>query len=189
MDFSDWTTEKFVRHYNIVRHGDKVGSYFIPTDPAAREEVLAEMRKRKPEIMRYLIEREEAAKKEAEERRVKAEERQAKIDAIEGLAELRAAYADIRSWREEYNENIDKGYSGVGLRKMPQYDIKGMRARYPRAVNYLLAEGMANAAHYRKSGAGKKALERIINGEDGDQALKDAEAEWNDYIHENIWNI
>lgn len=117
-----------------------------------------------------------------------ADERRAKIDAIPGLKELRAARDDLERWREEFDANIYAGDSGVGLRPKPKHDIAALEAKYPRAANYLKAEAMSYAAHYVKAGAGQTALERIINGEDGFQALADAEAEFSAYCREHIWD-
>lgn len=176
---SEMSIEAFVERYSVFRQDDKIGSYHFPA--AQRADCMAYAKEHKPEIMQYLLD------KEAEKKRA-AEERQSKIDAIPGLKELRAARADAAAWRDEWTANIERGDSGVGLRPRPQYDFKAMEAKYPRAVAYLKAEAMSYAAHYVKAGAGRDALERIINGEDGTQALADAEKEFSDYCHEHIWD-
>lgn len=176
---SEMSIEAFVERYRIFRQDDKIGSYHFPA--AQRADCMAYAKEHKPEIMQYLID------KEAEEKRA-AEERQAKIDAIPGLEELRAARADAATWHDEWTANIGRGDSGVGLRARPQYDFKALEAKYPRAVAYLKAEAMSYAANDVKAGAGKEALERIINGEDGTQALADAEKKFGDYCMEHIWD-
>ena len=77
---------------------------------------------------------------------------------------------------------------GLGVRPRPQYDFDALYAKYPRAAAYLKADGMALAEHDVKAAAGRKARERIINGEDGSEALADAEAEWAAYCAEHIWD-
>lgn len=107
--------------------------------------------------------------------------------AIPGLAEIQAARDDVDKWRSEFERSFaDVG--GLGVRPRPQYDFDALYAKYPRAAAYLKADGMALAAHDVKAAAGRKARERIINGEDGSEALADAEAEWAAYCAEHIWD-
>lgn len=134
----------------------------------------------KPEIVSILTAEFEA------KRRAEAE-REAKIAAIPGLAEIQAARDDVDKWRSEFERSFaDVG--GLGVRPRPQYDFDALYAKYPRATAYLKADGMALAEHDVKAAAGRKARERIINGEDGSEALADAEAEWAAYCAEHIWD-
>lgn len=150
----EMTIEEIVRRYDLCRlNPDKIWARILPNEPAARAEIMANLRKRKPEILEYFAER-DAAKKRA------AREYQEKIDAI----------------------------SGVGLRPRPQYDMDAMRTKYPRAAAFLEAEKMSHSPHYAKSAAGRKALESIINGGDYAQALKAANAEWDAYVQEHVWD-
>lgn len=101
--------------------------------------------------MAYFAERDAAKKRDAREY-------QEKIDAISGLKEIRAALADLEAWDEEFNANMERGDSGVGLRPRPQYDMDAMRAKYPRAAAFLEAEKMSHSPHYAKPPQAEKHL-------------------------------
>lgn len=70
----------------------------------------------------------------------------------------------------------------------PTVQISTANETYPIAAAYLKAESFENASNYAKSSAGKKAKERIANGEDYITALADMEAEWNEHVEANMWN-
>ena len=124
---------------------------------------------------------EEAAKKEA------AALRQAKIDSIPGLKEIRAAMADLEDWNKEFEASF-KECGGLGVRAKPVYDIDSLRAKYPRASAYLKAEQYKNARHYAKAAAGEKALEAIIDGADPDETIAAMELEWNAYCEKHVFD-
>ena len=134
----------------------------------------------KPEIIEILT-------NDADAQRKTAAERQAKIDAIPGLSEIRAAMADLAAWRAEFERSFDE-CGGLGVRPRPQYDMDALYKAYPSAAAYLEAEAMANASHYAKAAAGQRALERIINGEDAAAALSDARAEWGAHATAHMWD-
>lgn len=46
----------------------------------------------------------------------------------------------------------------------------------------------SGAAHYAKAGAGRRALERIINGEDHNTVIEEMEAEWSSHCREHIFD-
>ena len=177
----EMTVAELVWEFRVERRGDKIGTFYPPSDPQRLAEFSEQMKALKPEIMQYLIDQENGKARAAKER-------QERIDAIPGLAELKNAIGDLGKWTEEFERNLERGDSGVGLRPRPQYDIDAMRTKYPRAAAFLEAEKMAYSPHYVKSAAGQKALDRIINGEDYAQALADAKAEWNAYLQEHIWD-
>lgn len=117
------------------------------------------------------------------------EDRRKKIAAIEGLDELVAA----RNAEEEYHNEINRRMENEALSSFaparPTVSSKELVAKYPRAAAYIKAEAWTYASHYVKAAAGKKALERIINGEDHEQVLADMEAEWSAAAHEAaMWN-
>lgn len=104
------------------------------------------------------------------------EEREAKINAIPGLKEIKAAKEDLENWHYEFEDSF-KDVGGMGVRPKPQYDFEALYKKYPRASAYLKAEVYSRAANYAKAAAGKKALERIINGEECDAVLSEMESE------------
>lgn len=125
--------------------------------------------------------------REFEAEQLAAEEREAKINAIPGLKEIQAAKTDLENWQYEFEESF-KDVGGMGVRPKPQYDFEELYRKYPRASAYLKAEAYSRAANYAKASAGKKALERIINGEDCDAVLEEMESEWSAYCDEHIWD-
>lgn len=125
-------------------------------------------------------------KKFDEEQRA-AEEREAKINAIPGLKEIQAAKEDLENWHYEFEDSF-KDVGGMGVRPKPQYDFEALYKKYPRAYAFLKAEAYSRAANYAKAAAGKKALERIINGEECDAVLSEMESEWSAYCNEHVWD-
>ena len=123
--------------------------------------------------------------------RIQAEaERQARIDAIPGLAEIRAAKEEIEEWDRKFAATFagPNACGGLGMGPRPAHDIPAMLAKYPRAAAYLKAEAWARGAHYAKVAAGKAALEKIIQGEDFAAALAEMEAAWAAHCDEHAWD-
>ena len=136
----------------------------------------------KPEILSFLIEKEEAEKKAMADR-------QAKIDAIEGLKELEAANEALLNYREAFNRAIENDDAIFPSKpSVTPEGIEALRKKFPRAAAYRKAEAGSLAANYVQASAYKKALERIINGDDYEKALADADAEWKAYLDEHIWD-
>ena len=138
-------------------------------------------------------------------------EREAKIQAIEGLKELKAAIAAQEQYEYERQKRWESESLSSILPKPPQVDkenpyedatteddswdrfllilnVEELKTKHPKAWAYIRAEGWANASHYAKAAAGRVALERIINGDDHDQVIAEMEAEWNAYTKQHIWD-
>lgn len=154
--------------------------YALATRKLKSDNAMEIIRARKPEIYNYLVDRRNAEIKAAEER-------QAKIDAIEGLKELKAARADLASWHKEFEKSFDD-VGGLGVRSKPNYDLKAMSEKYPRAAAYIKADAWAYAANFEKASAGRKAKERIINGEEPALVLREMEEEWDEACRSHIWD-
>lgn len=88
------------------------------------------------------------------------EERRAKVAAIEGLAELRAAQADLRK------AGIDD------LAAMLQTRDE-LWAKYPRAAAYLEAERWIYTDNPVKVRLAARALEKILDGEDPEAVIQE----------------
>lgn len=86
------------------------------------------------------------------------QERKAKVAAIEGLAEIRAALADCRNASPD--DLWDKTQKSDEL-----------RAKYPRAAAYLEAERWIYSENPVKVRLGSRALEKIIDGEDPEAVI------------------
>lgn len=170
---------EIIKKYNIRIGGD--GTQLACANFIAKNaDAVAFVKSHKAEIIAH-IKNEEDAKRRA------VEERMAKIAAIEGLEEIRNARADLAAWHDEFNASFND-VGGLGVRPKPEYDFDALNAQYPRAAAYLAAEAFEYAANYAKSAAGKKAKERIINGEDYKQAIADMEAEWKEHCEKHIWD-
>lgn len=106
--------------------------------------------------------------------------------AIPGLKELEAAKAEQAAYREAFARAVDSG-SGIYPAK-PKNDPVELSARYPMAAAMLRAESYSRAANYSKASAGRKAVERILDGDDWEKAVSDMEAEWHEAALEHMWD-
>lgn len=164
------TTQEIVKRYNITIHNDnQIAVGRNPKSLKAAE--LQAIKEAKPEILAYL-----KAEKQAKEDAAKA--RTAAIDGIEGLDILRKAINDHGAYHDEVNRRFeDEMMSGIMPAK-PTASISEIEAQYPRAAAYIKAENWTLASNVDKYSAGKRAVERIINGEDHAQVIADMETEW-----------
>ena len=153
------TAEELVKRFGISKVGE--GSLSMHKSVAALN-ALDEIRSKKAEIIAYLDAKEEAARKAREERT-------AKIEAIEGLEEIRAARDDFEAWREEWEKSFNR-CGGLGVRKRPEYDLEALYAKYPVAYAYLQAEIKANSDNYEIATIGRKAIEAIIDNPQNHEA-------------------
>ena len=174
------TVEEMIKKYRIsLAYGKDGMIQILEAKRIKADKMLDEVLSHKPEIMAILN-----AEKEAKEKAIA--ERTAKINAIEGLKEINAAIEEHERFHYKFNAAMAKGDG-----RMPAYpntDIKAMKAKYPRAAAYLKAEDFALSDHYTKSTIGKKALDRIINGENYEQVLADMGKEWSDYCNKHMWD-
>ena len=179
MKYENMTVEQFVAATNTFRKDDKVGTNFVrKADVAA---YTAYVKAHKPEIMAYLLNKEQA---EAQA----AADRQAKIDGIEGLKELDAAAEKLLNQRETFTKQWESGSGVYTAPTITAEDFEALCKKYPRAAAYREARNGSLASHDVKATAYTKALEKIINGEDYTKALADAAAEWKAYCDEHIWD-
>lgn len=122
---------------------------------------------------------------EAEERET-AERRRVFRAAIPGLAEIEAADEAFFAYRRAFARAMDSG-DGV-YPKPPKENTDELRERYPMAAAMLRAESYSRATNYHKASAGRKAVERILDGEDWEKAISDMEAEWDASVSEHMWD-
>ena len=148
-DAKNATVEELIERYNIslqteFQNGKLVltGKIYTPCGQKVEaDNATGVLKERKAAIYAYLLDLRDAKIKAAEER-------QAKIDAIEGALE----------------------------------------EKYPRASAYLKADSWSDASNFEKASAGKKALERIINGEDHALVLLDMQEEWSKACESHLWD-
>mgnify|MGYP004663714527 CR=1 FL=1 len=183
------TAQELIQQYNITLQTTLTNKGWEPTGMLAvhdavackRDGKLGEVKAQKPEIFAILVAEQDAKK------RARAE-REAKINAIPGLIEIKSARDDVERWRDEFAASFEsEDGGGVGVRPQPKHDLAALYAKYPRAKAYLLADEYADAENYAKAKAGKKALEAIINGEDPESAIAAMEAEWTAYTQSHMW--
>lgn len=122
----------------------------------------------------------------------KAEKRETTVrrhnfrSAIPGLKELEVAKAEQAAYREAFARAVDSG-DGIYPAK-PKSDPAELSARYPMAAAILRAESYSRATNYHKASAGRKAVERILDGEDWEKVIGDMEADWNEEANKHMWD-
>lgn len=170
-----------IRKYDLVRKGDKVGTYKRGIDPDA---LRAEVAPHKAEILAYM----EAQEAEAAARVARRHET---FDAIPGVREIRAAREDNAKWRKEFNHMMDTGSSVMrpGVVLHSEEEMSDLEAKYPHAVIALEIQRRANISediglHEIYS----KAYNAICDGADIDEtkAAMDAELKANSERH--MWD-
>lgn len=148
---------------------------------AQKTQMIADLTAAKPEIVAIL-----KSKAQAKENAYQA--RQKAIDGIAGLTELKKAIdAEYAYYNERNRRWEDESMSGI-LPAQPKIKPADLKAQYPRAAAYIKAEAWTLASNSAKYSAGKKALERIINGEDHIQVITDMETEWSNHCDEHVWD-
>ena len=187
MTFREMHDQKHIS-YALVTIGVNAGKIRFDFRDAVGKRFLSEAGKNiaayKEEI--EFIREELKAEKAAEEARV--QERRAKIDAIEGLKDLERCKEAWDSYHRAFDRMMsDQDNDGARPPKCPAQTVEELSAKYPRASAYLTAQSLSGASHYAKSAAGRKALERIINGEDHEQVIADMKAEWSAYCDDPAW--
>ena len=186
-------TEKameIMKHCNItlLTSGPNAGKMSVRPKSTAdgkriAKELKAGMWKAEVNEIRMHLQSEEAAKQAA------AKSRQEKINAIDGLQEIYDARNAWSRYRKNFRRMMDdQDNDGARPPVQPTANIDALNTKYPRAAAYVKAEDYSYAANYAKSSAGRKALEKIINGEDYAQAIADMEAEWSAYCEAHIWD-
>lgn len=95
------------------------------------------------------------------------EERKAKIAAIEGLEELRAA---IKNRYAYFQAKIRFERGEIEFEAVPAYnhgEVEALEKKYPRAAAYLEADRwISTEENPVKVRLGSRAMEKILNGED-----------------------
>ena len=126
----------------------------------------------------------------AEENTRKAafEDRQRRIDSIEGLKEIVAAKEADRKWWRAFNRAMDdENNDGVNIPVAPKYDFEAAYKKYPKAAAYLKAQGLADSSNYDLSAIGRKAVEGILYG-DWKEAIETMNAERSANADKHAWD-
>lgn len=99
------------------------------------------------------------------------QERKAKVAAIEGLAELRAAIKDRNA---HFRAKIHFERGEIGIDAVPTYkpgEVEALEKKYPRAAAYLEAERWIYSENPVKIRLASRALEKILDGEDPEAVI------------------
>lgn len=179
------TVKEMIDNYDI-RDGATMGKpgalYIARQAEVMRDNMLNEIKTHKADIMAHF-----AAEREAKVNAKAA--REARIKAIEGLADIKEAIADLAKWQREFNASFEGegAVGGLGVRNYPEHDIDAMMQRYPHAAAYLRAEEYANKTNYELATIGKKALEAVIEG-DWQAAMAQMDKDIDAYTTRNMWD-
>ena len=172
--------KELIKKYNL-QAVEKDGKMMVHTRLRVPAKDVAAIKENRDEILKEIMDA-----KEQEKRAYQA--RQAKIDAIPGLAEIKAALAKAADWNRRFNasfETEDGGGWGVGPR--PQYDFEAAYKKYPQAHAYLIAEKEAYKSNFELAEIGRKALEKVINGK-WQEAMNDIKREKDEFVDRHAWD-
>lgn len=177
------TIAELVKKYKIYEPKTKKGMLSVDKSISKAPEDISFVKEHKQEILDYLHEeearREETFKKYAEENKA--------WKASIGLDKLEEAIRKFDDQKEAFDRAFERGDG-----RYPAYPdsnkVEEIRAMHPVANAYLTAESWSCSAHRAKSSAGRKAKERIRNGEDYVKVLEEMEAEFMAYCEEHIWD-
>lgn len=171
--------ELLVQKYKLTLYGEE--NIKFGGTKAEFEKALPLLKEHKAEIIAYL-------KKQEADRKATVKERQAKINAIEGLTEIKNAIYDLNRWEEEFNASFDD-VGGLGVRPKPKYDMDALYKKYPVATAYLKAEKEAEKSNYELSNIGKKALNKIIDCPENYIAIiEEMEREIKAFVERHMWD-
>lgn len=96
-----------------------------------------------------------------------------KVNAIEGVAEIKAA---IRAWSNYHQAKMELERGDRFIEDMPAYnpdELSDLRKKYPRAAAFLEAERWVSSGNPIEVRLGSRAMEKILNGEDYTAVLED----------------
>ena len=166
---------EMVKKYAIIMPKEHPGAIQVLYGKAAeRDNMIPEIKARKHEIIAFIQER-EAAEQKAQQ------EREDKINAIDGLREYEAVLDAWEEYAYSYQRYITSGAIGKAPVK-PAVTADDLAVKYPRAAAYFACKEYQYSENPQKSAAGSKALERILNGEDHETVLREMKKEWDEYV-------
>ena len=172
--------KELINKYNL-QAVKKDGKMMVHTRARVPAKDVAAIKEHREEILKEILDAKEQARKAYEER-------QAKINAIPGLSEIKTELAKAADWRRRFNasfETEDGGGWGVGPR--PQYDFEAAYKKHPQAHAYLIAEREAYKSNYELAEIGQRALEKVINGQ-WKEAMDDLKREKDEFADRHAWD-
>lgn len=155
------------------------GKWMIYTESWMSKEEIEELKANREDILKELLYRkEEKARKE--------KERQAKIKAIPGLAEIKEALVKEEEWRWKFRKSFEH-VGGKGVGTAPHYDFEKAYRQYPQAYAYLRAEKKAYSHNCQLAEIGCRAMEKVIQG-DWKTAMEEMEKEEKAFAEAHQWD-
>jgi hypothetical protein len=170
--------ENLIYKYNIKDNGNETLTASFPKGRKPSASEIETLKAAKAETLAYFA-------------GIKAEKenRERKIAAIEGIKEIENARSEWEEYHYRFNKMMDDEFNdGANPPRKPKSDINELRVKYPKAAAYLKAQGFMQSSNVDKYSAGKKALERIINGENYEIVIAEMESEWSKAATEAAWN-
>ena len=169
-----------IKKYNL-QAVEKDGKMMVHTRATVPAKDVAAIKEHREEILKEILDAKEQARKAYEER-------QAKIKAIPGLAEIKTELAKAADWRRRFNASFETEYGGGwGVGPRPQYDFEAAYKKYPQAHAYLIAEKEVYKAKFELAEIGRRALEKVINGQWA-EAMDDLKREKDEFADRHAWD-
>lgn len=112
--------------------------------------------------------------------RTKIAELVAQSATIEGMDELRAIRKVWSDHRAAFNRWREEGYKG-NPPAAPTVTITDIAAKYPRAAAFVEAEDFSRGAGDTVCAMCRKAMEKIMRGEDYAKAIEEMHREWDNW--------
>lgn len=172
--------KELIKKYNL-QAVEKDGKMMVHTRLRVPAEDVTTIKECREEILKEIL--------AAKEQRARAyQERQAKIKAIPGLAEIKAELEKAADWRRRFNASFEtESGGGWGVGPRPQYDFEAAYKKYPQAHAYLIAEKEAYKSNFELAEIGRKALEKVINGQ-WEEAMDDLKREKDEFVDRHAWD-
>lgn len=166
--------------YDLVRRGDKVGTYKRGVD---QEQFLREVAQNKAEILQYILDEEKAAA-EAKAKRKET------FEAIPGVKEIRDARIKRSRWRSAFNRMMESGDGRMEPVSAPsESEIEALEEQYPMAVFALEAEyRAANTQNYELSKIWKKSYEGLLDGKKPESVKAEHDDMMSKFVASKIWD-
>lgn len=169
-----------IKKYNLQAI-EKDGKMMVHTRARVPAKDVAAIKANRDEILKEILDTKEQKKRAYEER-------QAKINAIPGLAEIKTELEKAADWRRRFNASFEtESGGGWGVGPRPQYDFEAAYKKYPQAHAYLIAEREAYKDNYELAETGQKALEKVINGQ-WEEAMEDLKREEDEFVDRHAWD-
>lgn len=169
-----------IKKYNLQAI-EKDGKMMVHTRARVPAKDVAAIKANREEILKEIL----GAK---EQKKRAYQERQAKINAIPGLSEIKAELEKATDWRRRFNASFEtESGGGWGVGPRPQYDFEAAYKKYPQAHAYLIAEREAYKDNYELAETGQKALEKVINGQ-WEEAMEGLKREEDEFVDRHAWD-